>query len=143
MCGRLGNKIGLEVRVHAFQLYTQLFNKVMNGEFSFDLPNEWLWDLMDEFLYNFQTFCQYRQKKSVASTAQKEELEKVWHVRDVLTILETLVQVSQIEKLLTSAQQKRYVFLLFFYDYDSSSLHSRWIQHGFFFYFVFCGAIVR
>jgi len=106
MCGRLGNKIGLEVRVHAFQLYTQLFNKVMNGEFSFDLPNEWLWDLMDEFLYNFQTFCQYRQKKSVASTAQKEELEKVWHVRDVLTILEKLVQVSQIEKLLTSAQQK-------------------------------------
>ena len=111
MYGRMANKVGLEVRIHAFQLYTKLFDRVMNGQFTFDLPNEWLWDLMDEFLYNFQTFCQYRQKKSavVTSTEEREQLEKVWHVRDVLAILEKLVQVSQIEKLLTSAQQKRYV----------------------------------
>ncbi|PWA72631.1 eukaryotic translation initiation factor 3 subunit L [Artemisia annua] len=23
------------------------------------LPNQWLWDMVDEFVYQFQSFCQY------------------------------------------------------------------------------------
>jgi translation initiation factor 3 subunit L len=26
------------------------------------LPNQWLWDMVDEFIYQFQSFCQYRAK---------------------------------------------------------------------------------
>lgn len=26
----------------------------------FDLPNQWLWDIVDEFIYQFQSFSQYR-----------------------------------------------------------------------------------
>lgn len=26
------------------------------------LPNQWLWDMVDEFVYQFQSFCQYRAK---------------------------------------------------------------------------------
>jgi hypothetical protein len=27
-----------------------------------DLPSQWLWDIIDEFIYQFQSFCQYRSK---------------------------------------------------------------------------------
>jgi hypothetical protein len=27
-----------------------------------DLPVQWLWDMVDEFVYQFQFFCQYRAK---------------------------------------------------------------------------------
>jgi len=97
---RLGlHKVGMEVLANSFHHYTKLFYKIMNGEFLFDLPNEWLWDLMDEFLYQFQTF---RQKKS----QQQEESDKVWSTREVLTTLEKLVQASQIEQLLNSPHQR-------------------------------------
>ena len=26
------------------------------------LPNQWMWDIIDEFIYQFQSFCQYRAK---------------------------------------------------------------------------------
>lgn len=26
------------------------------------LPNQWLWDMVDEFVYQFQSFCQFRAK---------------------------------------------------------------------------------
>jgi translation initiation factor 3 subunit L len=104
---RLGlHKVGMEVLANSFHHYTKLFYKIMNGEFLFDLPNEWLWDLMDEFLYQFQTF---RQKKS----QQQEESDKVWSTREVLTTLEKLVQASQIEQLLNSPHQRRYMSLPF------------------------------
>lgn len=27
-----------------------------------ELPNQWLWDIIDEFIYQFQSFCHYRSK---------------------------------------------------------------------------------
>lgn len=27
-----------------------------------ELPTQWLWDIVDEFIYQFQSFCQYRSK---------------------------------------------------------------------------------
>lgn len=30
------------------------------------LPNLWLWDMVDEFVYQFQSFCQYRQEARTA-----------------------------------------------------------------------------
>lgn len=26
------------------------------------LPNQWLWDIIDEFIYQFQSFCHYRSR---------------------------------------------------------------------------------
>lgn len=35
---------------------------VLHGVVSMQLPNQWLWDMVDEFVYQFQSFCQYRAK---------------------------------------------------------------------------------
>lgn len=35
---------------------------VLHGVVNMQLPNQWLWDMVDEFVYQFQSFCQYRAK---------------------------------------------------------------------------------
>ena len=38
------------------------FQVVLHGVMNMQLPNQWLWDMVDEFVYQFQSFCQYRAK---------------------------------------------------------------------------------
>lgn len=38
------------------------FQVVLHGVVNMQLPNQWLWDMVDEFVYQFQSFCQYRAK---------------------------------------------------------------------------------
>jgi translation initiation factor 3 subunit L len=40
------------------------------------LPNAWLWSMVDEFLYQFQSFAQYRAKLSSKSAEEIELLKK-------------------------------------------------------------------
>lgn len=35
---------------------------VLHGVVNMQLPNQWLWDIIDEFVYQYQSFCQYRAK---------------------------------------------------------------------------------
>ena len=42
--------------------YCSLFQVVLHGVVNMQLPNQWLWDMVDEFVYQFQSFCQYRAK---------------------------------------------------------------------------------
>lgn len=35
---------------------------MLHGVVNMQLPNQWLWDMVDEFVYQFQSFCQYRAK---------------------------------------------------------------------------------
>jgi translation initiation factor 3 subunit L len=41
-----------------------------------ELPNQWLWDIIDEFIYQFQAFCQYRSKVNIKSAAELETLKE-------------------------------------------------------------------
>lgn len=51
-----------EQRVQSFYNYCEFFNYILNGEqpVALELPDQWLWELVDEFVYQFQTFAQYR-----------------------------------------------------------------------------------
>ena len=69
------------------------------------LPNEWLWEMLDEFIYQFQSFCQYRGKLTMRTAEEVALLKKhvgVWDVKEVLTILRALVDQSGIVGLLTA-----------------------------------------
>jgi len=49
----------------SFQNYVDLFNLVLgldSAEPAFELPSTWLWDIVDEFIYQFQTFHLFRNK---------------------------------------------------------------------------------
>jgi translation initiation factor 3 subunit L len=33
-----------------------------DGPVALELPEQWLWDIIDEFIYQFQVFCTWRSK---------------------------------------------------------------------------------
>lgn len=52
----------LRQRIDSWDNYCSLFQVVLHGVVNMQLPNQWLWDMVDEFVYQFQSFCQYRAK---------------------------------------------------------------------------------
>lgn len=51
-----------EQRFLSFYNYCDLFNYILSAEtpVPLELPDQWLWELIDEFVYQFQSFAQYR-----------------------------------------------------------------------------------
>jgi hypothetical protein len=73
-----------------------------------DLPIQWLWDMLDEFVYQFQSFAQWRAN---ASNKTEEELDmlteaqQVWSCYSVLNVLYSLVQKSEINAQLKAEKE--------------------------------------
>lgn len=66
-----------------------------------ELPDQWLWELIDEFVYQFQEYAQYRAclvTKSQAEIDILNENNKVWNVLCVLNVLHSLVDKSNIKR---------------------------------------------
>ncbi|KAJ3043764.1 hypothetical protein HDV00_004170 [Rhizophlyctis rosea] len=99
----------IEDRFASYTNYCDLFNYILNSSSEpsdLELPNQWLWDIIDEFIYQFQSFCQYRSKVKNKSEDELELLKErpdVWNVHNVLNVLYSLIQKSRInEQLLVS-----------------------------------------
>ena len=63
-----------------------------------DLPEHWLWDMLDEFIYQFQQFCLYR-CKGLLSRGEDEldvlkENPNIWNVHSVLNVLHSFIDKS-------------------------------------------------
>lgn len=72
---------------------------VLHGVVNMQLPNQWLWDMVDEFVYQFQSFCQFRAKlksKSEQDIALMRAHDQAWSVYGVLNFLQALVEKSAI-----------------------------------------------
>lgn len=66
-----------------------------------ELPNQWLWEIIDEFIYQFQSFSQFRSKlgkKSESEIEMLKESPKIWNVHSVLNVLHCLVDKSNINR---------------------------------------------
>ena len=50
----------LRQRCESWDNYCDLFGLLLHSNVNMQLPNIWLWDMIDEFIYQFQSFCQYR-----------------------------------------------------------------------------------
>ena len=58
------------------------------------LPNGWLWDMVDEFIYQFQSFQQYRGRlsnKSQEELALLRKCDNIWNTSSVLNYLQAMV----------------------------------------------------
>lgn len=100
----------LEQRFESYRNYVQLFNAILSAErpLELELPIQWLYDIIDEFIYQFQSFCQYRAKlvkkgqNAPANVLEEIQLLKqnhdVWNVHSVLNVLHALVSKSNINK---------------------------------------------
>lgn len=93
----------LEQRLASFSNYCDFFDMLLAAKdtpVKLALPNQWLWDMIDEFIYQFQTFCQYRSRvknKSEDELKQLKENSASWSVQKVLSYLQALVDKSDIQ----------------------------------------------
>jgi translation initiation factor 3 subunit L len=93
----------LEQRFESYYNYCNLFNYILSAEgpVPLELPNQWLWDVIDEFIYQFQSFSQYRSKLSKKTEEETDTLRrnpKIWNVHSVLNVLHSLVEKSNINR---------------------------------------------
>ena len=75
-----------------------------NVTFGLDLPDQWLFDMIDEFVYQFQSFCQWRHKtknRTPEEIARLKQNKDVWHVRNVLITLHELCEKVDIQSVLS------------------------------------------
>ncbi|KAG6497989.1 eukaryotic translation initiation factor 3 subunit L-like [Zingiber officinale] len=90
-------------RVESWDNYCSLFGVVLHGVVSMQLPNQWLWDMVDEFVYQFQSYCQYRAKlknKTEEELQLLRQYDQAWNVYGVLNYLQALVEKSAIVDIL-------------------------------------------
>lgn len=87
-------------RLEGWQNYYQLFELFLkDGMIDHDLPPSWLWDMVDEFIYQFENWCQYRAKlksKTPEEIAYLRDNDDIWNVQTVLSLLHYLVNKSNI-----------------------------------------------
>ncbi|TFY78189.1 hypothetical protein EWM64_g5825 [Hericium alpestre] len=59
----------IDDRFHSYENSCELFNYLLNsdGPVPLELPEQWLWDIVDEFIYQFQSFCVWRAKVKAKS----------------------------------------------------------------------------
>ncbi|XP_078692228.1 eukaryotic translation initiation factor 3 subunit L-like [Branchiostoma floridae x Branchiostoma belcheri] len=93
----------LEQRFESYYNYCNLFNYILNQKspVPLELPNQWLWDIIDEFIYQFQSFTHYRSKLSKKGDDEIMILRsnpKIWNVHSVLNVLHSLVDKSSINR---------------------------------------------
>ena len=72
-------------RFESYYNYCKLFNYILSAEqpVNLELPNQWLWEIIDEFIYQFQAFSQFRSKLGKKTD---EEIEILKSNPKVLTL---------------------------------------------------------
>ncbi|KAH8086250.1 hypothetical protein JL720_7455 [Aureococcus anophagefferens] len=92
-------KTTLEDRLAAWANYRALFDFVLAGDdAATELSSQWVFDILHEFVYQFQSFCQYRTQNSGRSAEERSLLEAsdaCWHAPTVLGYLLRLAELGR------------------------------------------------
>mmetsp|Transcript_16343 Transcript_16343/g.26627 ORF Transcript_16343/g.26627 Transcript_16343/m.26627 type:complete len:520 (+) Transcript_16343:179-1738(+) len=96
-------------RFESWNNYRQLFDMFLDNTTTraLILPSEWVNDMVDEFLYQFQDFCRYKHDLQNLSEEERtllEENSNVWQTETVLGYLISFVERSNIT---TTLQAKK------------------------------------
>jgi len=92
----------LEDRVGSWDNYCQLFNIILEAPINMQLPNGWLWDMVDEFCFQFHNFNSSR-ARLVRNNGDIEILSSnphLWHINDVMGMLKALTDRSGIRRII-------------------------------------------
>lgn len=106
-----------EFKVASWENYCEIFDGVLDGSLEVDaLPSQWTFDLVNEFVYQYQSFSQYRAKvaastKSDHETAQYETHKGIWDTTAVLNYLHAIVHKSNIRAVLKKDADAQSTFL--------------------------------
>ncbi|KAJ8607770.1 hypothetical protein MRB53_040066 [Persea americana] len=107
----------LDVKIHSYESYCNLFDYILNsdGPVDIEMPSYfWAWEAIDEFIYQFNSFCSYRQRlayQQSTTSANEEEVAilrenpSTWECYSVLNVLYSLIQRSQITEQLAARKR--------------------------------------
>lgn len=113
----------IDDRFHSYENSCELFNYLLNSPSSAGeedssepapvdlvLPEQWLWDIIDEFIYQFQVFCSWRSKvksKTDDELAMLADGTGVWSSYSVLNVLYSLIQKSKINEYILALKEEQ------------------------------------
>ena len=104
---KLGQTLTLEQRIESYDNYCVLFDRIFSDDDdmqAIDLPDQWLWDMVDEFVYQYQEFCRYRSKELKKRTPAEIEVisskTSLWDTMEVLGVLHKMSVKSEINTIL-------------------------------------------
>ncbi|EIN05492.1 eukaryotic translation initiation factor 3 subunit 6 [Punctularia strigosozonata HHB-11173 SS5] len=101
----------IDDRFHSYENSCELFNYLLNSTtpVALQLPEQWLWDIIDEFIYQFQSFCVWRSKPKNKTEDElimlSEGGQQVWSSYSVLNVLYSLIQKSKINEHVAAVQE--------------------------------------
>ncbi|OAA67077.1 eukaryotic translation initiation factor 3 subunit [Niveomyces insectorum RCEF 264] len=103
----------LEVKFQSYDAYCSLFHFILNSEGPVDLEPPsyyWAWDVIDEFIYQFNSFSSYRMRIARQANNEEEiavlrENPNTWGCYSVLNVLYSLIQRSQITEQLAATKR--------------------------------------
>ncbi|KAF8563390.1 hypothetical protein P879_07991 [Paragonimus westermani] len=106
----VSTSLSVDDMIQSYLNYCSLFNALIKADkpAPLNLPYQWLWDIIDEFIYQFQKFSTFRsrQKHKPEDETQLRENPRIWSIHSVLNVLYSLVEKSSInEQLSYYAQQ--------------------------------------
>lgn len=100
-----------EQRLQSYSNYCNLFNFFLNskGPVDVELPSYWAWDIIDEFIYQFNNYCIFRNKIIKKNHSNERKLLKdnldAWAPYSVLNVLYSLSGKSKISEQLAAIKQ--------------------------------------
>ncbi|KAE9408431.1 hypothetical protein BT96DRAFT_849521, partial [Gymnopus androsaceus JB14] len=112
----------IDDRFHSYENSCELFNYLLNSPSSTEddsgepapvdlvLPEQWLWDIIDEFIYQFQVFCSWRSKiksKTDDELMMLADGTGVWSSYSVLNVLYSLIQKSKINEYILALKEEQ------------------------------------
>lgn len=108
-----GVRGSLADHIEAWSTYRDFFNIVLDTEYSKDveLPSQWLYDLLSEFILQFTMFLQLRTQPALLAAEERDrlatEFADVWSLVDVLRALHMLRERSGIVGILNAQDDSR------------------------------------
>lgn len=100
-------------RCDSYYNYCHLFNQIVSAPtpLALELPHQWMWDIIDEFIYQFQSCSMLRMRNTKGQpqpTAEEIiEAQRVWNVHSVLNVLHSLIDKSCITEQLKESNAGR------------------------------------
>eukprot|EP01095_Lingulamoeba_sp_RSL-Kostka_P001472 TRINITY_DN12054_c0_g1_i1.p1 TRINITY_DN12054_c0_g1~~TRINITY_DN12054_c0_g1_i1.p1 ORF type:complete len:520 (-),score=120.21 TRINITY_DN12054_c0_g1_i1:241-1800(-) len=91
--------ITLQHRIDSWNNYCELFDLFLDEPLENSLPVNWLWGMVDEYIYQFQSFCRYRwanQNRSQNDLNILSESSHVWNIETVMRYLYRFIEKSDI-----------------------------------------------
>ncbi|XP_021951018.1 eukaryotic translation initiation factor 3 subunit L isoform X2 [Folsomia candida] len=98
----MSNSLTFSDRCNSYSNYCELFNMILTSPEPIDLTltNQWLWEIIDEFVYQFQSFSQFRRSPRLNAEESQyfKEHTYIWSVLSVLNVLYSLIEKSNINQ---------------------------------------------